>query len=112
MAPVQIALVIHDPWRFLLGIPPCFSSLGFTLIISFARNSVFPRRGFTVLLLSWRTTYVLVYVDDVLHLNHNPDTFMNRLAEVYKLKDDSVGEPDRYLGAKIEKVQLDDGSGA
>ena len=37
------------------GIPPCFTSLGFTLIVSFARNSVFPRRGFTVLLLSWGT---------------------------------------------------------
>ena len=35
--------------------------------------------------------YVLVYVDDVLHLHHDPDTFMNRLAEVYRLKDHSVG---------------------
>ena len=34
---------------------------------------------------------------------------MNRLAEVYRLKDGSVGESDRYLGADIEKVQLDDG---
>ena len=54
--------------------------------------------------------YVLVYVDDVLYLHHDPDTFMNRLAEVYRLKDGSVGEPGRYLGANIEKVQLDDGS--
>ena len=38
--------------------------------------------------------YVLVCIDDVLHLNHYPDTFMNRLAEVYRLKDDSVGETD------------------
>ena len=35
---------------------------------------------------------------------------MNRLAKVYRLKDGSVGEPERYLGANIEKVQLDDGS--
>ena len=35
--------------------------------------------------------YVLVYVDDVLHLHHDPDTFMNRLAEVYRLNDGSVG---------------------
>ena len=54
--------------------------------------------------------YVLVYVCDVLHLYHDPDTFMNRLAEVYRLNDGSVGEPDRYIGATIEKVQLDDGS--
>ena len=54
--------------------------------------------------------YVLVYVDEVLHLHHNPDTFMDHLAEVYRLKDGSVGEPKRYLGANIEKVQLDYGS--
>ena len=35
---------------------------------------------------------------------------MNRLAEVYRLKYGSVGEPNRYLGANIEKVQLDDSS--
>ena len=54
--------------------------------------------------------YVLVYVDDVLHQNHDPDTLINRLAEVYRIKYGSVGEPDRYLDANIEKVQLDDGS--
>ena len=46
--------------------------------------------------------YVLVYFDDVLHLHHDPDTFINRLSELYRLKDVSVGEPDRYLGANIE----------
>ena len=35
--------------------------------------------------------YVLVYVDDVLHPHHDPDTFMNRLAKVYRLKNGSVG---------------------
>ena len=54
--------------------------------------------------------YVLVYVNDVLHLHHYPDTFMNRLAEVYRLKDGSVGKPNRHIGAIIEKVQLDEGS--
>ena len=51
-----------------------------------------------------------MYVDYVLHLHHDPDTFMNRLAEVYRIKDGSVGEPDKYLGANMEKVKLDDGS--
>ena len=54
--------------------------------------------------------YVLVYVDDLLHLHHDPDTFMNLLAEVYRLSDGSVGEPNRYIGDNIEKVQLYDGS--
>ena len=35
--------------------------------------------------------YVLVYVDDVLHLHHDPDTFMNCLEKIYRLKDGSVG---------------------
>ena len=51
-----------------------------------------------------------MYIDNVLHLHRDPDTFMNRLAEVYRLKDGSVGEPEKYLCANIEKVQLDDGS--
>ena len=54
--------------------------------------------------------YVFVYVDDVLQHHHDPDTFMNRLAEEYRLKDSSVGEPDRYLSANIEKEQLYNGS--
>ena len=45
--------------------------------------------------------YVLVYVNDLLHLHHNPDTFMDRLAEVYRLNYGSVGEPGRYLGVSI-----------
>ena len=54
--------------------------------------------------------YIIVYVDNVLHLHHDPDTFMKLLVEVYRLNDGSVGEPNRYLGANIEKVQLDDSS--
>ena len=50
--------------------------------------------------------YVLVYVNDVLHLHHYPDTFMNRLAELYRLKDGSVGEPDIYLPANIGLLML------
>ena len=49
-------------------------------------------------------------MDDVLHLHHDTETFMKFLSEVYRLKDGSVGEPDRYLGANIEEVRLDDGS--
>ena len=46
----------------------------------------------------------------MMYYTYDPDTFMNRLSEVYRLKDGSVGELNRYLGANIEKVQLDDGS--
>ena len=34
MAPVRIDFGICDPRRFLLGIPPCFPPLGFTLIVN------------------------------------------------------------------------------
>ena len=52
--------------------------------------------------------YVLVYADDVMHIHNDPDTLMNCLSEIYRLKDGSVGEPYIYLGATIVKVQLDD----
>ena len=52
--------------------------------------------------------YLLVCVKYVLHLHHDPDTFMNLLSEAYGLKDDSVGESDRYLSTNIEKVHLND----
>ena len=53
-------------------------------------------------------SYMLVYVDDVLHISHDPSIDMGRLNDIYRLKD-GTGEPDRYLGANVEKVQLEDG---
>ena len=51
---------------------------------------------------------VLVYVDDILHFDHEPNILMQQLESVYRLKD-KAGTPDRYLGANIDKVQLSDG---
>ena len=51
--------------------------------------------------------YMLVYVDDVLHVHHNPEIDMKLLSSFYTLKD-GVGSPSRYLGKNIEKVQLED----
>ena len=53
--------------------------------------------------------YMLVYVDDVLHIHHNPQEDMDKLNSIYRLKD-GVGSPDRYLGANIDQVQLEDGT--
>ena len=53
--------------------------------------------------------YMLIDVDDVLHIAENPEEDMVKLGQAYRLKD-SVGPPDRYLGGNIEKVQTDDGS--
>ena len=54
---------------------------------------------------------VLVYVDDVLHFDHEPSILMDELEFSYRLKD-KADAPDRYLGANIDKVQLSDGSEA
>ena len=52
---------------------------------------------------------VLVYVDDILVFSQNPKLVMDELGSLYELKPESVKEPDIYLGANIEKIQLPDG---
>jgi Reverse transcriptase (RNA-dependent DNA polymerase) len=52
---------------------------------------------------------ILVYVDDILIFSKDPRTLMNQLSELYELKPESVKEPDLYLGANIEKIQVKDG---
>ena len=58
--PFGSLLLFAIPGDSFSGIPPCFPPLGFTLIVLFARNYAFPHRGFTVLLLSWGTPFLLV----------------------------------------------------
>ncbi len=52
---------------------------------------------------------VLIYVDDILVFAKDPRTTMNEPDKLYKLKPESVHEPDIYLGANMEKVQLPNG---
>ena len=52
---------------------------------------------------------VLVYVDDILVFAKDPKVTMNELGKLYELKPESVKEPDIYLGANMEKVQMPDG---
>jgi Reverse transcriptase (RNA-dependent DNA polymerase) len=52
---------------------------------------------------------ILVYVDDILIFSRAPQQVMDDLGQLYELKPESVREPDIYLGANIEKVQLPDG---
>ena len=53
--------------------------------------------------------YMLIYVDDVLHIAENPKEDMAKLGRAYRLKD-NVGPPDRYLVGNVEKAQTNDGS--
>jgi hypothetical protein len=48
---------------------------------------------------------VLVYVDDILCVSHDPKATMSGLQATFKLKDDKVEKPDMYLGAELcEKI--------
>jgi hypothetical protein len=53
--------------------------------------------------------YLLVYVDDILCVSHKPEETMKAIASIYRLKNDEVGPPDRYLGANIKRFTLPDG---
>jgi hypothetical protein len=52
---------------------------------------------------------ILVYVDDILIFAKEPRKVMSVIGECYELKPESVKEPDIYLGANMEKVQLPNG---
>ena len=52
--------------------------------------------------------YVLVYVDDILVVSHDPRKTMTLLESRYTLKPSSIKEPDKYLGADIRKWYIDD----
>ena len=53
--------------------------------------------------------YMLVYVDHVLHIAHDPKKDMDQLKSIYRFKNGA--EPlDRYLCDNVREVQLQDGS--
>jgi hypothetical protein len=52
---------------------------------------------------------LLVYVDDVLAISHEPKVLIDTIGEYYKVKPGSYKEPDIYLGANVKKVQMPDG---
>ena len=51
--------------------------------------------------------YVLIYVDDVLAISHNPKIVMTSLQHLYRLKEPPA-EPTRYLGANLGKYEFQD----
>jgi hypothetical protein len=52
-------------------------------------------------------SYVLVYTDDLLVVDHEPQVVMDFMASRYTLKPGSVKEPDSYLGTQVSKFRLD-----
>lgn len=53
--------------------------------------------------------YLLVYVDDLLALSEQPKVICNDINQYFKLKPESVGEPDLYLGSKLSKTIISNG---
>ena len=52
--------------------------------------------------------YMLVYVNDVLHLAKGAQEYMLKINHLYQLKE-GFGPPDRFLGANVDKSQLEYG---
>lgn len=57
--------------------------------------------------------YVLLYVDDVLCVSCNAEHILREeIGKFFTLKEESIGDPDIYLGNKVSKVVLEDGTKA
>ena len=52
-------------------------------------------------------SYILVYTDDILIIDHEPKVAMDHIASRYTLKPGSVKEPDSYLGSQVSKFYID-----
>jgi len=48
-------------------------------------------------------SYLIIYVDDVLCIDENPEKIIERISSVYRVKDGSIEEPKTYLGMNIRK---------
>ena len=56
-------------------------------------------------------SYLIIYVDDVLCIHHNPKVIIDMIGFVYRIKAGSIEEPKRYLGMDIRnwKISTSDG---
>ena len=57
--------------------------------------------------------YVLLYVDDCLVVSdHGEKILREEIGNYFKLEEKSIGPPDVYLGGKMRRVKLENGSKA
>ena len=54
-------------------------------------------------------TYVLIYVDDVIVMHHDEESFIRRIDRYFKLNPSLIGDSDIYLGANLKKTILENG---
>ena len=55
-------------------------------------------------------SYIICYIDDTLVIHHNSISILKRIDSYFKLKPSSIGDPDIYLGAKVKKMTLENGT--
>jgi hypothetical protein len=53
--------------------------------------------------------YILIYVDDILCVHHDPGSPLTKLDEYFKMKEGSIQVPAFYLGATLKKTVLPNG---
>jgi len=54
-------------------------------------------------------SYILCYVDDILVVHHYAMSVLAKINSYLPLKPSSVGDPDKYLGAKLHQKRLTNG---
>jgi hypothetical protein len=50
--------------------------------------------------------YILIYVDAILYVNHDPITPLAKLGEYFNMKEGYIQVPTFYLSAKLKKTVL------
>ena len=54
--------------------------------------------------------YFLLYTDDCLVISDNVEKILrNEIGKSFRLKEKSIGDPGKYIGGKIRKVELNNG---
>jgi hypothetical protein len=55
------------------------------------------------------SAYILIYVDDILCVHHDPGTSLDQIDKYLKMKPGSIMEPTFYLGATLKKTVMTNG---
>ena len=55
-------------------------------------------------------SYILWYVDDILVIHHDSLAILKIIDSYFKLKTNSIGDPDMYIGSKVNKMTLENGT--
>jgi hypothetical protein len=50
--------------------------------------------------------YILMYVDDILAISYSPMPTMEEIQRMIKFKNDAIEEPSNYLGAKLQRKEI------